>query len=174
MEARAMRLTEESNRGKLRLNLGAGDKKLQGYVGVDLHPGADVQCDILELPQAWEGKCEEVLVVHALEHIAFYDTDRALLEWKRALAPGGKLVIECPNLLEACKSYLQNPDDHPRGLWVFYGDQARGDILTVHKSGWTPKTLIQAMERVGFSDCAQKPAQFKKREPRDFRVEGIK
>lgn len=158
----------------MKLNLGAGDKKLEGYIGVDLHPGADMRCDILDLPQEWGGKAAEVLVVHALEHLAFYETQKALQEWRRVLCPGGLLAIEVPNLEEACIAYLQNPEDYPRGLWPIYGDQARGDILTVHKSGWTPKSLIKALTEAGFRSARQMPAQFKKREPRDFRVEAVK
>lgn len=158
----------------MKLNLGAGNKKLEGYLGVDLHPGADVQCDILDLPKEWENQAGEVLVVHALEHIAFYDTQRALQEWRRVLCPGGLLVIEVPNLEEACIRYLQEPENATYGLFPIYGDQSRGDILTVHKSGWTPKSLIRACTEAGFRSARQMPAQFKKREPRDFRVEAVK
>lgn len=158
----------------MRLNLGSGLRKLEGYIGVDLHPGADVQCDILALPDAWEGKATEVLVIHAIEHLAFYETQKALLEWKRVLAIGGVLVIECPNLQQACMSFLQNPDDHSRGLWPLYGDQSRGDVLTVHKSGWTPLSLKKELERAGFANVRQEAAQFKKREPRDFRMVGVR
>lgn len=158
----------------MRISLGAGEKKLEGYIGVDIHPGADVQADILELPQAWEGKADELLVVHAFEHLAFYQAQPALREWKRVLKSGGKLAIESPNLKSACLAYINDPSNVAYGLWPLYGDQSRGDIFTVHKSGWTPESLIAELERAGFINCTKAPAQFKKREPRDFRVEAWK
>ena len=44
----------------------------------------------------------------------------------------------------------------------------------VHKSGWTPDSLIKALKTAGFKDARQTPAQYKRKEPRDFRVEAIK
>ena len=162
----------------MKVNLGAGHRKLEGYIGVDIHPHADVQCDILDLPKEWTGKVSEVLVVHALEHLGFYDTQRALLEWKRVLCPGGLLAIECPNLHEACLSYLKDPKNISYGLYPIYGDQ-RGehsiaDITSVHKSGWVPESLIAELQKAGFRSARQAPAEHKFKEPRDFRVEAVK
>ena len=33
----------------MKLNLGSGNRPLQGYIGVDLAPNADIQCDLRNL-----------------------------------------------------------------------------------------------------------------------------
>ena len=157
----------------MRLNLASGGTRFPGYISVDLH-GGDVKCDILALPKEWAGKADEVMCIHGLEHLAFYQTQDALLEWKRVLKPGGKLVIEVPNLKEACRNFLLNPGKLNRGLHCIYGDQDYANIEAVHKSGWTPETLIDALTMAGFRNCAQRPAEHKRKEPRDFRVEAYK
>lgn len=158
----------------MRLNLGCGQRILEGYVNVDMNSKADVRCNILELPDEWEGKASEILVIHVFEHLAFYQSRVALMEWKRVLCPGGILIVECPNLKEACLSFLKNPEEKDRGINCLYGEQSPGDILSVHKSGWTPESLIKEMQIAGFREARQMPAQFKRKEPRDFRVEGVK
>ena len=114
------------------------------------------------------------MCIHGLEHLPFYETQAALLEWKRVLRPGGKLVIECPNLREACKKFLMDPKELDRGMFVFYGDQSMGRIEDVHKSGWTPEMLIDAVQMAGFREAVERPAEHKMRKGRDFRVEAIK
>lgn len=159
----------------MKLNLGSGTKLMEGYINVDLHPGADLLCDMCELPKEWEGKIEEIVVNHAFEHLPYFKTGRALIEWWRVLKPGGKLIIECPNLAEACKAYLLDPNNMTKGLGALYGPQwEREDELMVHKSGWTPSMLVHLLEKAGYTEAKQTPAQFHKREPRDFRVEAIK
>lgn len=157
----------------MKLNLACGNKKLEDYIGVDLH-GGDVRADILALPKEWSGKADEILIVHGLEHLAFYQIQTALAEWRRVLKPGGLLAIECPNLKEACRQFLMDSSKLNRGLWPIYGDQTQGRIEDVHKSGWTPESLMKELQTAGFRGVCQAPAQFKLREPRDFRLEATK
>lgn len=102
-------------------------------------------------------------------------------EWLRVLAPGGQLIIECPNLVNACKALLDDPvqaaEQDTRGrmtMWVFYGDPAWRDPLMTHKWAYTPESLIRLLENLGYVNVRQEPAQFKMREPRDMRVVGEK
>jgi len=64
--------------GKLRLNLGCGDKILPGYVNVDAATSRkgqepDVLGDLRALPFP-PGHADEILAVHVIEH--FYPWDR--------------------------------------------------------------------------------------------------
>jgi len=91
------------------------------------------------------------------------------------------MILECPNLKSACEEFLKNPErsalpgpDGQRSMWVFYGDPRWRDPLMMHRWGYTPRSLAQLMNEAGLKDLKQTPAQFKLREPRDMRIEGLK
>ena len=170
----------------LRLNLGCGDKILPGYVNVDVVESRagkkpDVICDLHELVPFADDSADEVLSVHVVEHFWRWEIRDVLREWVRVLKPGGKMIVECPNIQSACQTFLENPVQNAREdqagqrtMWVFYGDPAWKDPLMIHRWGYTPESLKALLTEVGLVDVAQEPAQFKLREPRDMRITGRK
>jgi SAM-dependent methyltransferase len=170
----------------LLLNLGCGDKILPGYVNVDVVESRagmkpDVICDLHDLAPFADASAEEVLAVHVVEHFWRWEIRDVLREWVRVLKPGGRMVIECPNLQSACETFLRDPvqssrEDQAgqRTMWVFYGDPKWKDPLMVHRWGYTPASLAALLADVGLTSVRQEPAQFKLREPRDMRVVGTK
>lgn len=170
----------------MKLNLGAGDKRIEGYVSVDIAPARagvvpDVICDIRRLTPFEDNSADEILSVHVVEHFWRWEVVDILREWVRVLKPGGLMILECPNLKSACEEFLKNPEAHAgpgqegqRTMWVFYGDPAWRDPLMVHRWGYTPTSLAGIMREAGLTDLRQEPAQFKLREPRDMRITGIK
>lgn len=168
----------------IKLNLGCGDKILPGYVNVDVAPARagrrpDVICDIRNLEVFPTNYADEILTVHVVEHFYRWEVELIVSEWVRVLKPGGKMVIECPNIITAAKKLLENPDVGPgsegnTSMWVFWGDPAWKDPLMVHRWGYTPGTLAKLMSDCGLKNIRQEPAQFKMREPRDMRMVGIK
>lgn len=172
--------------GPLRLNLGCGDKLLPGYVNIDVAParrGArpDVICDLRRLEGFADACADEVLAVHVVEHFWRWEVEDLLREWVRVLKPGGKMVIECPNLVSACEAVLADPaaagaGDRrgQRSMWVLYGDPSWRDPLMCHRWAYTPASLAELMARCGLTLVRQEPAQFKLKEPRDMRVVGTK
>lgn len=170
----------------LRLNLGCGDKILPDYVNVDVAASRggrrpDVLCDLHELLPFADGIADEILSVHVIEHFWRWEVEAVLREWVRVLRPGGKLVIECPNISSACAQFSSDPvsgaqpdQRGQRTMWVFYGDPAWRDPLMVHRWGYTPETLIELLRSCGLTEVRQEPAQFKLREPRDMRVVGLR
>jgi SAM-dependent methyltransferase len=169
-----------------KLNLGCGDKILDGYVNVDVAASRagkspDVLCDLRRLEPFADASADEVLAVHVIEHFWRWEVLDVLKEWVRVLRPGGCMVLECPNLLTACEELLRNPEaaagtgtEAQRTMWVFYGDPRWQDPLMTHRWNYTPQSLAALMREAGLVNVRQEPAQYKLREPRDMRIVGEK
>jgi len=170
----------------LLLNLGCGDKILPGYVNVDVVEARagmkpDVLCDLHELSPFESDSADEILSVHVIEHFWRWEVVDVVREWVRVLKPGGRMVVECPNVASACAAFAQDPQasayEDQRGqrtMWVLYGDPAWKDPLMIHRWGYTPESLMRLLAEAGLTQLRQEPAQFKLREPRDMRITGVK
>ena len=90
----------------VRLNLGCGDKILDGYINVDIVDERagnkpDINCDVRQLTVFEDNYADEILAVHVVEHFWRWEVQAIIQEWMRVLKPGGKMILECPNLISA-------------------------------------------------------------------------
>lgn len=172
--------------GKVRLNLGCGDKILQGYINVDFAESRkgnkpDVIADLRAL-RFEHNYADEILSVHVIEHFYPWEAEELLGHWRSVLKPGGSIILECPNILTAAEMLVKDPDraaradgkDGQLAMWPLYGDPAWKDPLMCHRWGYTPSTLIDLLKRCGFNNVRREPAMFKQQDPRDMRVVGEK
>ncbi len=137
-----------------RLNLGCGFDYRQGYVNVDMHERhkPDVVADVLDLATFPTGHYDELIAQDVLEHVTRADVRKALFEWNRVLALGGKIFIRTTELgglvrlLEAPEN--QAIEDQERLLQNLFGTQAyQGDF---HLSGFTEPVFRHYMWEAGF------------------------
>jgi len=156
----------------MKLNLGSGNRPLQGYIGVDLAPNADIQCDLRKLEPFADNSVEEIIAIHVIEHFYKWEVQPLLQEWRRVLQPGGKIILECPDLKKAAQAFLFGAGDQ-MGMWAFYGNPELKDVFHCHHWGYTPETLAYELQMAGFRNIHKAKAQFKIPE-RDMRVEGFK
>ena len=171
---------------RVRLNLGCGDKILPGYINIDTASSRkdkkpDIIADIRDLKNIKTEIADEILSVHVIEHFYYWEVLPLLEGWKRLLKTGGKLIIECPNLLYACQMIVNNPERASKpdqngqmSMWPLYGDPSWKDPLMCHKWAYTPDSLKAVLTQAGFIDVKQEPAVYKLREPRDMRITGVK
>lgn len=80
----------------VRLHLGCGQVRYDGYVGVDINPDvADVVCD---LTQRWiweDSSVDEIVAEDVFEHLP--DKLHTLRELYRVLKPHGKALVQVPD-----------------------------------------------------------------------------
>lgn len=142
----------------MKLNLGCGDDRRDGYVNVDLRPEvADVVCDVRKLEHWADGEVDEILALDVLEHFPADQTAVILAEWYRVLRPGGLLEVRVPNLARICELVVSRAAMErwaSVGMLVenIYGGHKYGPegSLDAHHTGWVPALLHQALTDVGF------------------------
>lgn len=161
-----------------RLMIGCGRQKRSGWQTLDADPrcGADHTGTVPPLPEAVRAtRWAEIEMIHFLEHLYEWDARELLHQCYRVLAPGGRLVIECPNL-EYCCRVIAGLEQPPRAggqfdMWGLYGDPNHKNPLFGHRWGWTPATLTAALQAVGFAADGIVTERAKHHQPvRDFRV----
>ena len=103
-----------SDKQPVKLNLGCGDRKMYGFVNVDLREdlNPDVICDVTKIHEKFKD-VDLIYACHVLEHFPkkasshFQTTwSEALTSWYDSLKEGGVLRIAIPDFRAACEQYL--------------------------------------------------------------------
>lgn len=90
----------------MRLNLGACDRALPGFLSVDICPPADVIADLSQ-PWPWaDGSVAEVAAFDVFEHLP--NRIQTWNELHRILKPGARATIEVPNAAKGA-GFAQDP-----------------------------------------------------------------
>jgi predicted SAM-dependent methyltransferase len=132
----------------IRLNVGSGERRLDGYICVDKYVQGEgiVQGDMLALPYA-DGSVDEIFCSHALEHLSFADAPKALAEWLRVLRTGGTLTLVVPNMEWVAAAYLHGTDRRLTRQLMWGNQQHEGEF---HHNGWKPLDLVGDVQTAGF------------------------
>lgn len=143
----------------MKLNLGSGETKLEGFTNVDMEEKTkpDIVCDIRKstLPLRNE-TCEEVWAIHSIEHIEDRYWDHVFNEIFRVLVPNGRLVLAYPEFDICSDHYIKNYKGI-KDFWkaTLYGRQLYpGDY---HVTAVRSPDLEQFLLRHGFNEFRHKP-----------------
>jgi len=161
-----------------RLRIGERGKGCDGWVHLDSHPSADIVAAVPPLPSAvLNRKWQVVEAIHVWEHFYKWEAEQLAKSVYAILNAGGMLIVECPNLEVACRSFLgQYKDSNQYHMHVFYGDPGGRDPSYGHRWGYTPASLKQQLvEHGGFRsrDVLLETARHHVPD-RDFRLVAVK
>jgi predicted SAM-dependent methyltransferase len=177
----------------MRINFGCGSRIWPEYFNIDAvhNPNAPSAPQLLfafdfypdgnlktRLPID-DGVADELVGIHVFEHFHRWTCEAVITEWRRVLRPGGRLVLELPDLIKCCQNILEGREGrHPdqMGRWGLYGDPRDKDIYMCHPWGWAPKELMGFLREHGFKEIQHLPTKFHSvgRKHRDMRIEAIK
>jgi len=143
----------------MKLNLGCGNKKIEGFIGVDIKD-ADIQADIRKLPLD-DDSVDEILAVHCAEHFYRHEIADVIIEWLRVLKPGGMMALELPcwdKVVEHIKA--GSPDNFT--LWALYGDprtHVDGEPA-LHKWCWSRADFKKMLEWCGAKEVTEEKPHY--------------
>ncbi len=136
---------------KDRLNVGCGQKALEGYWNIDKRPlfGVDQAVDALDADYALE-TFSEILCSDFIEHLSFSDGRTLLRKMFRWLKPNGALVLHTPNL-RVLSSILSQRTDHEALKWLYGTDGVHADYgENHHKWCYSREDLKATLEDLGY------------------------
>ena len=155
--------------GGWRLHLGAGGLRLEGWLGIDADPEAELPLNLAGgLPFA-DASVRYIYAAHVLEHLYYPgEVQRLLAECRRVLQPEGRLRLVVPDIGQCLEAYAAG--DSPffaarRAHWPHWpagrtpledflayagAGSDPGQALHAHKYGYDAQTLQAALQRAGF------------------------
>ncbi len=164
----------------MKLNIGSGSQVFPGYTNVDKYDDrAEIKADVCDLKME-DNSIEEVLMSHVIEHINPYLIMGVFCNIRRMLIPGGKLVIEVPNI-EIIFNEFKDADMAKRyfllnSVYCPMNTSGTGppeEITSPHLWGWTPEMLIVHLQNAGFTNISIKSPELQLAYF-NFRAEAVK
>jgi len=133
----------------MKLHLGCGRKKWEGFTNIDL-ADADINCDIRELPFD-DGCVDEIHAIHVCEHFFITEILQVLREWNRVLRVGGSLFVELP-CWDKVQVHIANHEPENMTRWALYGDPKThvDGVPALHKYCYSKAEFAGIMKGAGF------------------------
>ena len=152
----------------IKLNLGSGGVGIPEYFDVDLNDKrAHILMDATDMSIFPDNCVVELAAIHLVEHISVWKIVDTFKGWLRILKPGGRLIIEVPNIMELCRHFVSSDSREWDGILscVFGATNTTGigdktNVTSYHKWGWTPESLGAHLAWAGFVDIRIMPEQF--------------
>ena len=131
------------------LNLGCFNKKLPGFINVDIREDVnpDVVDNIFKLSKFDKNSVDLIYCSHALEHLSYEETENAFQVWFNILKSKGILRLSVPDL-EAVFSHYFYHKNLNLIMHMLYGSQRH--LFDYHKNGWDFNRLKEDLEKHGF------------------------
>jgi SAM-dependent methyltransferase len=139
-------------------------------IRLDIDPSnePDIVGSMLDMSAVAGASVDAIYSAHNIEHVNAHEVPVVLKEFLRVLKPEGFLVVTCPDLQTVCQlvaedklsdAAYQSAAGPITPLDILYGHGAAlaaGHHYMAHKTGFTLKTLTQALHLAGFAASAGK------------------
>ena len=107
-----------------------------------------------------EGSADLIYTSHLFEHIQLNEVIPTVQNWYKTLKNGGQLTVECPDAYTAWQLAIeahdrQDGEAYMMAMRTIYGlDGTEKNVTNYmrHAYGWTPRTITQLLEYIGFKD----------------------
>ena len=149
-----------------KVQLGAGSSRLAGWLNTDIEPGGDglAYLDATKRFPFEDGSIHYIFSEHVIEHLTYEEGKAMIAEAYRVLAPGGKMRVSTPDLMQFIRLFDADLSNDERAFidaklkWHEWPREANSAaiILNLQMSSWGHKfmydfpTLSGALERAGF------------------------
>jgi len=139
-------------------------------IRLDIDPAnePDIIGSMLDMAAVTDASVDAIYSAHDIEHVYAHEVPQVLKEFLRVLKPDGFLVVTCPDLQTVCQLVAEDkltdaaytsPAGPITPMDILYGygaALAAGHLYRAHKTGFTLKTLTQALHAAGFATSAGK------------------
>ena len=134
---------------KIKLNLGCFNRKIHGFVNIDIREDVnpDVVDDVFKLNTFKKESVDLIYACHVLEHADYKESETALRRWFEVLKRGGVLRLAVPDMEAHFAHYYYHKDLRLLHS-TFWGSQKHP--YDYHKNGWDFKKLKEDLTNVGF------------------------
>jgi hypothetical protein len=137
-------------------------------IRLDIDPSnePDILGSMLDMSALEDNSVDAIYSAHNIEHVFTHEVPLILGEFKRVLKPNGFALITCPDLKAVCALIADNKLTEAAynskagpitPLDILYGHTASlvaGNHFMAHKTGFTEKSLTQALVSAGFTNIA--------------------
>jgi predicted SAM-dependent methyltransferase len=121
----------------LKLNVGCGKVKLDGWVNIDIESGADLVLDVRKGLPFNQNSVDFIYNEHFIEHLTFEEGRKILQNFHRCLKKGGVLRVATPDLDYVIQKYAYNWKEQEwlsRPAYQFI--KTRGQMINVSFRAW--------------------------------------
>lgn len=149
----------------MRLNIGAGSIRREGFLSVDVRgvPEVDIVSNAWELTDIPASSVAEIYTRHMLEHLDPNDGLRSIRRWYEIMMPGGRINIVVPDLefharqlLGGARSNFADQTAHAYAGFFGWRDETRGgNREDAHRWGYTEQSLAELLRNIGFTGVAR-------------------
>lgn len=171
--------------GNVRLHLGCGREYWPGYVNVDADPAAtsDLCVNFTEIGAVFrDASVSEAVMIHSLSYLTLWEARDLFRSVVRLMQPGGRLIIELPDLAKCARSAIGHEGNLDaylealRGVYAFDMEwMVNRRVFTPYVFGWSSWHLKLELEQAGFGTVTIcDPQTHEGRLWRDTRIEAIK
>ena len=127
----------------VRIDIGAGSALEDGWSSWDIKDGRDCR----DLSALADESVDEIRASHVLEHISYFQTEVALVEWNRILKVDGRLFVAVPDFAKIVYAMLTGLEFEELERYLMGGHTNDHDV---HMAIFTAGKLTKLLNASGF------------------------